>query len=215
MPGRALALNLVKDSKSIQLIVTGGGIEIMRFSEFYGPERQRELLSEAENERLVRAGTANGQSRLISLKGDNMMYRKIAIALIVVGSLVIGYTSFIGSTAQASHNCSSDSTVLAANPELNVACQNDVIAGNESAALRAVEASAARYSAMAENYLAQNETNVQRAFEADAARYTAMAAYYLAQNETNVQRANDANAARYSGLAAYLTANPDKLGWFN
>ncbi len=144
-----------------------------------------------------------------------MMYRKIVIALIVVGSLVIGYTSFIGSTAQASHNCSSDSTVLAANPELNVACQNDVIAGNESAALRAVEASAARYSAMAENYLAQNEGNVQRAFEADAARYTAMAEYYLAQNETNVQRANDANAARYTGLAAYLTANPDKLGWFN
>jgi len=215
MPDRALALNLVKDSKSIQLIVTGGGIEIMRFSEFYGPERQRELLSEAENERLVRAGTANGQSRLISLKEDNMMYRKIAIALIVVGSLVIGYTSFIGSTAQASHNCSSDSTVLAANPELNVACQNDVIAGNESAALRAVEASAARYSAMAEKYLAQNETNVQRAFEADAARYSAMAAYYLAPNEANVQRANDATAARYSGLAAYLTANPDKLGWFN
>ncbi len=111
-----------------------------------------------------------------------MMYRKIVIALIVVGSLVIGYTSFIGSTAQASHNCSSDSTVLAANPELNVACQNDVIAGNESAALRAAEASAARYTAMAENYLAQNETNVQRANEANAARYTGLAAYY-ADNE--------------------------------
>jgi hypothetical protein len=159
MPGRASALNLVKDSKSIQLIVTGGGIEIMRFSEFYGPERQRELLSEAENQRLVRAATANGQPWLISLKGENMMYRKIVIALIVVGSLVIGYTSFIGSTAQASHNCSSDSTVLAANPELNVACQNDVIVGNETEVLRAIEASAARYSGLAAYYANNQTTN--------------------------------------------------------
>ena len=163
----------------------------MRFSEFYGPERQGELLAEAEHRRLGQAATANRQSGLISFKGarESMMVRKIVVAIIVVGSLVVGYTSFIGSTARASHNCSSDSTVLAANPELSVACQNDVIAGNESAALRAVEASAARYSAMAEKY--------------------------LAQNETNVQRANDTNAARYTDLAAYLTANPDKLGWFN
>ena len=157
MPDRALALNLVKDSKSIQLIVTGGGIEIMRFSEFYGPERQRELLSEAENERLVRAGTANGQSRLISLKGNNMMYRKIAIALIVVGSLVIGYTSFIGSTAQASHSCGFDSTGSAANPELAVACR-DVI-GNETEVPRAIEADAARYSGLAAYYANNQTTN--------------------------------------------------------
>jgi hypothetical protein len=43
-----------------------------------------------------------------------------------------------------------------------------------------------------------------RALQADAARYSAMAAFYT--NETNVQRAFEADAARYTGLAAFYTA---------
>jgi hypothetical protein len=62
------------------------------------------------------------------------MYRKIAIALIVVGSFVIGYAGFSGSTAQASHNCSTDSAILAANPELTAACQHVVAVSNPATA---------------------------------------------------------------------------------
>jgi hypothetical protein len=175
---------------------------MMRFSEFYGPERQRELLAEAEHRRLGQAATGNRQPWLISLKGENIMYRKIVIALIVVGSLIIGYSSL----AQASHNCNSDSTVSAANPELNVSCKNDVIAGNESATLRAVEASAARYNAMAEYYAANSTT---RAIEASAARYTGLAEYYAANSAT---RAIEASAARYTGLAGYYTAAKGTAG---
>lgn len=129
---------------------------MMRFSEFYGPERQRELLSEAKNQRLIRAATANQQPWLMALK-ENKMYRKIAIALIVIGSLTIGYIVFTISTAQASHDCIYDSTILGANPELTVACGDGI--GYETGVPRAiVEASPARYAGLVEYYAAASAT---------------------------------------------------------
>ena len=84
------------------------------------------------------------------------MYRKMAIALIVVGVFVVGYGVFTGSTAHASH-CA-DSAYLAANPELlKVATCNEVTV--------------------------VHETNVQRANDANAARYTGLASYYAANPE--------------------------------
>lgn len=73
------------------------------------------------------------------------MFKKMVIAVIVVGSLVVGYTGFRDSPAQASHNCSSDSTVLAANPELAAACRyHNAISGSDSAVPGAIEAGLAR-----------------------------------------------------------------------
>ncbi len=120
------------------------------------------------------------------------MYRKVVIALIVVGSLIIGYSSL----AQASHNCNSASAVSAANPELNVACKNDIIAGNESAVLRAVEANAARYSAMAEYYAANSATS---AIEAGAVQYTGLVGYDVADEET--------------AGSTFLAANPELMAY--
>ena len=74
------------------------------------------------------------------------MYKKMVIALMVVGLLVVGRPGFSGSLAQASHNCSSDSTVLAANPELVVACHyHDAVVGSGSAASGAIEASVTQH----------------------------------------------------------------------
>ena len=87
------------------------------------------------------------------------MYQKMLIAVIIVSMLVIGYASFGGAPVQASHNCGTDSTVLAANPELSEACRYyDAAAVTETALPRAIEASAARYSGMAEYYAAAKET---------------------------------------------------------
>lgn len=36
---------------------------MVKFSEFYGPERQRELLQEADNQRLIEAALAGRQRR--------------------------------------------------------------------------------------------------------------------------------------------------------
>ncbi len=73
------------------------------------------------------------------------MFKKVVIAWVVVGALVIGYPGFSGSAAQASHNCGSDSTVLAANPELAVACRyHGSVTGNETETPRVIEASAVR-----------------------------------------------------------------------
>jgi hypothetical protein len=52
------------------------------------------------------------------------MYRKITIALIIaVFSLLIAYGGFAGSTAQAAP-CVTDSSTVAANPELSVVCNH-------------------------------------------------------------------------------------------
>ena len=70
------------------------------------------------------------------------MYKKLIIALIVVSTFVIGSTSFRGLPAQASHNCYSNSVVLAANPELAVACRyHDTVTVTGMAVLGANEAS--------------------------------------------------------------------------
>ena len=164
---------------------------MMRFSEFYGPERQRELLAEAEHRRLGQAITGNRRPWLRSLKGDNTMYRKMVIALIVVGSLIIGYSSL----TQASHNCNSDSTVSAANPELNVACKyHSVVASNETELPRAIEASVARYSAMAGYYAANSATS---AIEAGAVQYTGLVGYDV--------------AAKGTASSTFLAANPELM----
>jgi hypothetical protein len=74
----------------------------------------------------------------------------------------------------------------------------------EAAALRGINADAARYTAMAEAYLAR-EAATLRGISADAARYTAMAEAYLAQKEASL-RGIRADAARYSAMAAYYSA---------
>lgn len=69
------------------------------------------------------------------------MVKRIVIALSVVGSLVIGYAGFNDTSAWASHNCGYDSIVLAANPELAVACRyHNPVAGNESQVPQPIEA---------------------------------------------------------------------------
>ncbi len=57
-----------------------------------------------------------------------------------------------------------------------------VVTENEDSIQRGIDASAARYSAMAEYYAAEND-GLQRGIDASAARYTAMAAYYAAEND--------------------------------
>lgn len=51
---------------------------MMRFSEFYGPERQQELLQEAEKQRLIQEILASGQHRsLLQILGQTL-YRTLA-----------------------------------------------------------------------------------------------------------------------------------------
>jgi len=73
------------------------------------------------------------------------MFNKIVIALIIIGLLVIGYARFSGSLAQASHDCSSDSAVLAANPELTAACRyHNSVTADELELSQATEAGEGR-----------------------------------------------------------------------
>lgn len=61
------------------------------------------------------------------------MVKRIVITLSVVGLLVTGYAGLSDTPAWASHNCGSDSIVLAANPELAAACRyHHLGAGYES-----------------------------------------------------------------------------------
>ncbi len=50
--------------------------------------------------------------------------------------------------------------------------------------------------------LTENEDSVQRGVDASAARYTALAAHYAVGND-DVQRGVDASAARYTALAEH------------
>ena len=77
---------------------------------------------------------------------------------------------------------------------------------NETGSQRALDASAARYTAMAEFYLANDEANRQRAIKAESARYSGLAEFHLGENKSSVQRALDASAARYTAMAEYYIA---------
>ena len=74
---------------------------------------------------------------------------------------------------------------------------------------RGIEASTARYTAMAKSYATEND-GLQQGIEASAARYTAMAASYAAKND-GLQRSIDASAARYTAMAKYYAAKNDGL----
>ena len=152
---------------------------MIKFSEFYGPERQRELLPEAKNRRFSQGYLADQHNH--TSKEENKMYSRISIAFIVVGLFVAGFGMFNSSVTRAASHCVGySSATLAANPELlKINCSE---------------------------VTAEAETNVQRAFEASAARYRAMAEYYAGTEATNLQRANEAYSARYSGLAEFYTA---------
>jgi hypothetical protein len=150
---------------------------MIKFSEFYGPERQQELLPEAKNRRFSQAALADQHNH--TSKEENKMYSRISIALIVVGLFVAGFGIFNSSVTRAASHCVGySSATLAANPELLKINCNEVTA--------------------------EAETNVQRAFAASAARYRAMAEYY-AGTESDLQRASEASSARYSGLAEFYT----------
>ncbi|MFO7741799.1 MAG: hypothetical protein R6X31_05730 [Anaerolineae bacterium] len=78
-----------------------------------------------------------------------------------------------------------------------------VLAAEEASLRRSIDAYAARYTGMAENYLAGSHSSL-RAMDAYAARYTGIAEHYAASSEST-QRAMDAYAARYTGMAARYT----------
>jgi len=82
-----------------------------------------------------------------------------------------------------------------------------VVTENEDSLQRGIDASAARYTAMAASYAAEND-GLQRGIDASAARYTAMAASYAAENE-GLQRGIDASAARYTAMAASYAAKEE------
>ena len=72
----------------------------------------------------------------------------------------------------------------------------DMVIENEANVPPGIEASAARYTALAEYYAARNDS-VQRGLSADAARYSALAEHYA------LQRSQNASAARYTALATH------------
>jgi hypothetical protein len=80
-----------------------------------------------------------------------------------------------------------------------------VVTENEDSLQRSIDASAARYTAMAEYYAAKND-GLQRSIDASAARYTAMAEYYAAKEEDRIRRTIEADAARYTAMAEYYAA---------
>lgn len=92
------------------------------------------------------------------------------------------------------------STLLAANPELSVACRFVIGMAQQKAIPGASFVNVAAPETVA------IEDNRERAFEVEAARYTALANHYAI--EANVQQARAAEAARYEGLAqAYNREN--------
>ena len=96
------------------------------------------------------------------------------------------------------------STLLAANPELSVACRF----GTDLAQSETLPA--ASFVNMADREVAGIEDNRQRALEAEAARYTGLAGLYA--TEANVQRARNAEAARYEGLAEAYNRESEPAG---
>jgi hypothetical protein len=79
-----------------------------------------------------------------------------------------------------------------------------VVTENEDSIQRGIDASAARYTAMAK-YYAVKDDGIQRGIDASAARYTAMAKYYAVKDD-GLQRGIDASAARYTAMAEYYAA---------
>ena len=74
----------------------------------------------------------------------------------------------------------------------------------QASILRGIDASSARYTALAAHFAGVND-RLQRGIDASSARYTALAAFYGGKSE-GVQRGIDASAARYSALAEYYAA---------
>ena len=75
---------------------------------------------------------------------------------------------------------------------------------NQSSILRGIDASTARYTALAAHYAAPNDA-LQRGIDASSARYTALAAHLTAPN-AGLQRGIDASSARYTAMAEYYAA---------
>ena len=168
---------------------------MIKFSEFYGPERQRELLPEAKNRRFSQAALADQHNH--TSKEENKMYSRISIAFIVVGLLVAGFGTFTSSVTRAAPPCGvyADSAQLAANPELLKISCSEVVVEAETNVQRANEASSARYSGLAEFY-----TGVTGAIDSS---------YQAANPELNV-------ASRYEAAvnmtdSASLAANPELM----
>ncbi len=84
-----------------------------------------------------------------------------------------------------------------------------VVIDDQAGILRGIDASAARYTAMAADFAARS-TSLQRGIDASSARYTALAAHFAAPND-GLQRGIDASAARYTALAAHFAAPNDGL----
>ena len=82
--------------------------------------------------------------------------------------------------------------------------QSAVVTEIEDSIQRGIDASSARYTALAAHYAAEN-TAILRGIDASAARCTALGEHF-AEKDAGVQRGIDASAARYTALAAYYAA---------
>jgi hypothetical protein len=80
--------------------------------------------------------------------------------------------------------------------------------GIQASMLRARQAEAARWNAMAKNFAARQASNLERARLAEAARYTGLAANYAARQAANLERARIADAARWNLIVKYFAINP-------
>ena len=167
---------------------------MIKFSEFYGPERQQELLQEAKNRRFSQAALADQHNH--TSKEENKMYSRISIAFIVVGLFVGGFAIFNSSVTQAAPPCATySSATLAANPELLKINCNEVTVEAETNVQRANEAYSARYQGLAEFYT--------------GATGTIDSSYQAANPELNVVRRYEA-AAKMTDSAS-LAANPELM----
>jgi hypothetical protein len=84
-----------------------------------------------------------------------------------------------------------------------------VVVENQPSILRGIDASSARYTALADYFGAQSDA-LQRGIDASSARYTALATHFGAKN-VGLQRGIDASAARYTALATYIATENDGL----
>ena len=80
--------------------------------------------------------------------------------------------------------------------------------GIEAGMLRARQADAARWNAMAEYFAARQASNFEHTRIADAARWNLMAEYFAAKQASSLERARLAEAARWNLMAEYFAANP-------
>jgi hypothetical protein len=86
----------------------------------------------------------------------------------------------------------------------------EVVAVKEEAARRGVDASAAPYAALAEQYAAASMSAL-RSFDARAARYYGKMAEFYAAESASALRGMDAAGARYAGLAEFYAAESGDL----